>query len=573
MSRRSPPSPPDVPTEAPSPPTATGDGGLRSALRAAPLVVHRVGRDLCYEWVFNAHPDAPGAEVGTPVGAHLSPEERAPYVALLEGVLKTGRPARAQLPFTLPHGVAVFDLSMSPVFDAGGAVVGVTTAGYDVTPLREAQAALAASEERLRLAMAAGRMGTWEADPTTGEASWSEGMWALVGVAPRDAAPDEALWRSLIHPADAEAAAARYAHALATGDSFTDEYRVVRPSDGTVRWLASRGRVFRDAAGRPVRVLGVDYDVTEQRAAEAARRESEARFRHLADAMPQLAFVAEAPPGEPPVPVYYNARWYGYTGMSRPADPAVPPPTNWGDYLHPDDLAPAVAEQRRSAATGTPFELEYRFRRQDGTYRWFLGRAAPVEGEDGAEGNGAVVQWFGTCTDIHDRKRAEAALRESEERLRVALKHAPVIVQRLDRELRYEWMYNAYGDTPPDLIGKHAGTTMAPKEAAPYVRLMQRVLDTGEGARRELTAHLAGRRIVVDLTVEPVRDEEGAVVGVLTAAYDVTRIRQAESALEAAHVKLEAANAGLAEANAELERRVSARTAELEASTARLRES
>ncbi|HZF75954.1 MAG TPA: PAS domain-containing protein [Acetobacteraceae bacterium] len=134
--------------------------------------------------------------------------------------------------------------------------------------------------------------------------------------------------------------------------------------------------------------------------AEARLREGEARFRTLADAMPQMVWSTR-PDG---FHDYYNARWYAFTGMPEGATDGE----GWNDMFHPEDREGAWACWRRSLATGEPYEVEYRLRRHDGAYRWVLGRALPLRDEAGR-----ILRWFGTCTDIDDQKRASEVLARS----------------------------------------------------------------------------------------------------------------------------------------------------------------
>ena len=131
-----------------------------------------------------------------------------------------------------------------------------------------------------------------------------------------------------------------------------------------------------------------------ERAADELRR-SEATFRELADAMPQIVWAAR-PDG---FLDYYNRRWYEFTGMPRGGGGDE----SWAGALHPDDLGPALDTWYAAVRSGEPYQIEYRIRdHRTGSYRWHLGRALPVR-----DAAGAVVRWYGTCTDIDDQKRAE----------------------------------------------------------------------------------------------------------------------------------------------------------------------
>jgi PAS domain S-box-containing protein len=131
-------------------------------------------------------------------------------------------------------------------------------------------------------------------------------------------------------------------------------------------------------------------------------RESEERFRAIANSIDQLIW-ATRPDG---FHDYYNQRWYDYTGAPEGTTDGAA----WNGMFHPDDREQAWKTWRHSLETGEPYHIEYRLRHRSGQYRWVLGRAQPVFDEEGR-----ITRWYGTCTDIHDFKQAQEALRESRE--------------------------------------------------------------------------------------------------------------------------------------------------------------
>lgn len=165
--------------------------------------------------------------------------------------------------------------------------------------------------------------------------------------------------------------------------------------------MLARGQVYFGPDGSPERFPGVALDITERKkldadlaAAAAALAESEARFRAIADSMPQMVWSTLADGSYD----YFNARWYEFTGMAEGnTDGEV-----WNAIFHPEDRTRAWEVWRRSLTTGDLYEIEHRLRRHDGVYRWTLGRAAPLRND-----TGEIIRWFGTCTDIDDLKRIE----------------------------------------------------------------------------------------------------------------------------------------------------------------------
>jgi PAS domain S-box-containing protein len=155
--------------------------------------------------------------------------------------------------------------------------------------------------------------------------------------------------------------------------------------------LRAKVAVFIDLWQKTVEIQRQDALLKEQ-AIRTIERESEERYRSLADAVPQIVWTTD-PDGKV---VFYNERWYEYTGMTRGAEVSAP------EVVHPDDV-PAMNERwKLSQANGRPFEIEYRLRRADGSYRWHLSRAVRQTDE-----SGNVTGWVGSATDIEDRKLAE----------------------------------------------------------------------------------------------------------------------------------------------------------------------
>lgn len=198
-------------------------------------------------------------------------------------------------------------------------------------------------------------------------------------------------WARALHPDDQERTFAKWGAVRATGESFEIEYRL-RRHDGQYRWFLGRAHALRDGTGSITKWFGTCTDIHEQKAAQED-------FAALADTIPQLVWTT-GPTGSH---LYFNQRWTAFTGltMAQSLGPEV-----WALTLHPDDQARARQRWQQSLETGEFYEIEYRFRRHDGEYRWFLAQAYPVRGADGH-----ITKWFGTCTDIHETRQRDLHLR------------------------------------------------------------------------------------------------------------------------------------------------------------------
>ncbi|MBB5694581.1 sensor histidine kinase [Muricoccus pecuniae] len=259
----------------------------------------------------------------------------------------------------------------------------------------QAEARPSWAEQRLALALeASGIAGAWDWDAGTDLIHGDERACALHGVDAGLGARGARGAELLVHvvPEDRPALDRALAAALVGRAPLNISYRVWPPG-GDVGWVMLRGRVLRDAAGTATRLAGVALDISEQKDTEAALRESEARFRAIADTMPQAVW-STLPDGYHD---YFNRRWYEITGTQAGETEGGA----WAEIVHSDDRAVTWERWRHSLATGELYEVEYRLRMADGSWRWFLGRALPVRNS-----RGRITRWFGTCTDIHDIRRA-----------------------------------------------------------------------------------------------------------------------------------------------------------------------
>ena len=207
-------------------------------------------------------------------------------------------------------------------------------------------------------------------------------------------------WTNFVHPEDVEGILTKWRASLATGEIFEYETRV-RSASGHYRWMFHRKVPLRDANGTIVKWYGSSLDIDERKAAEQKIREQETELRNLLDLMPQQVFVF-GPDGRP---MYANQGVLEYFGVD--ADQLVA--ESRINFVHPDDREHFLAERKKGLLTEAPHEIEARLLRHDGIFRWFLFRRNPLKDE-----RGHILRWYGTATDIDDRKRAEEALRTSQ---------------------------------------------------------------------------------------------------------------------------------------------------------------
>ena len=209
-------------------------------------------------------------------------------------------------------------------------------------------------------------------------------------------------WESngtVLHPEDRQRVGELIARSLAAGAPFDFEVRT-RRFDGVYRWLESRVYPLRDAHGQIVRWYDLIIDIDDRKRAEEAAAASKRDLTLIIDTIPSLAWSAR-PDGSAD---FFNQHYLDFTGLTAEEAGGW----GWTAAVHPDDLNGLAETWQRIIALTTPGEAEARFRRSDGTYRWFLVRASPLR-----DPTGRIVKWYGVNTDIDDRKRAESELRQA----------------------------------------------------------------------------------------------------------------------------------------------------------------
>jgi PAS domain S-box-containing protein len=410
---------------------------------------------------------------------------------------------------------------------------------------------LRSSEERYRLVNVATNDVIWDWDLGSDELLWNQGLQRVFGYPLETVAAEIGWWYDHLHPEDRERVVAGIHDVInGGGESWTAEYRF-RRQDGSFATVFDRGHIQRDDQGRPIRMVGSMLDLTERLRQEEALRRSEAQFRQLADALPQLVWITR-PDG---YHEYFNRRWHEYTGTTLEDTKG----DLWSTLLHPDDYQRSIARWRQSLDTGEPYQIEYRFRRAaDGAYRWFLGLALPVRDK-----GGGIFRWFGTCTDIHDLKDAEEKLHQSEEKFRSVFEQAAVGIGRVSfSDARWIDVNEAFcrmlGYSSEEIRAIPWPQITHPEDVDSDLILFRRMaageLDSYTVEKRFI--HKQGHPVWARLALSLARDVDGRPEYEIAVIENITDMKRSEEEIH--------------RLNADLERRVEERTAELTAANQEL---
>jgi PAS domain S-box-containing protein len=351
-------------------------------------------------------------------------------------------------------------------------------------------------------------------------------------------------WLRRLHPDDRDRTLQHFLDAVnGSATHYSSEYRIVRPNDGQIRWIACEAEIERDENGQPVRLVGAHIDITDRNLAKELLRESEARFRLIANSAPVPMWVSKLDGTRG----FANQAYLEFLGLGY--DEALV--FDWRKVLHPDDLSRIVKESVAGEASLKPFVLEARYRRADGAWRWMRSESQPRWDPAGKH-----IGFIGVAHDITTAKEAENELRGLNETLEQRIKERTSQLESNEAQLRaifetsnqYQGLLDLQGNviyanktalagiraTAADVVGKpfwdspwFSGTSGAREVVSDGFATVLR----GESVRAEMLLHLPIGDRYFDFAMRPVFDQHGAVAAVLPEAVDITERRQAEEAL------------------------------------------
>ena len=408
-----------------------------------------------------------------------------------------------------------------PINGPNGEIVGIFGIAPDMTPYIEAKLKLSESEESLREAQSIAGLGSFALDIPSKIWKISPELDALLGI---DADYDrafEGIW-PLVHPDDRAAMAERFrGYFLGKRMAFDSEYRIIRRTDGAVRWVHTRGRLELDARGKPLTLRGTVQDVTERKQAGVELRESKELMQMLIERAP----VALAMFDREMRYLAVSRRWvrdFGFAGKDvighshYEINPDIP--EDWKE-AHRRGLAGETVK-----ADGDPYV------RADGSVQWVRWEIVPWLAGDG--GVGGIIIF---AEDITERMRTESALRESQEQMQLFIGHAPVALAMFDREMRYLAVSRRWAEDhalkAEEILGR-SHYEVNPEVPERWKETHRRGL-AGETQRvdEDLWERDGGAKQWVRWQIIPWRDGSGAIGGIVMFYEDITERKLAEAAL------------------------------------------
>jgi PAS domain S-box-containing protein len=398
---------------------------------------------------------------------------------------------------------------------------------------RRAEAELRENREFMDLASKAGELGLWVRDMEGSEVWANAPLRSLFGFGENVVLRLSDLLAH-VHPDDSARVVSQVQRAQEDGLPFEGEFRTLLP-DGRERWVLTKGRNVDAPKGTGQRRMGVVIDITERKRAEEKLRESDARFRAVADAAPVMIWMS----GTDKLCVFFNKGWLDFTGRTLEQELG----NGWAEGVDREDFDRCLEIYVNSFEARQEFAMEYRLRRRDGEYRLVMDKGVPRFASDGA-----FLGYIGSCIDITEIKRAEDALGEERTFLRQVIDTDPNFIFAKDREGRFtlvnQAVADAYGTTVEELVGKtDADFNPNREEVESFRRMDLEVMNTLQ-ERFILEEHITDARGKVrwlQTVKRPIVGGDGSANQVLGASSDITRRKEAEAEiqrnrLELAHV-------------------------------------
>jgi PAS domain S-box-containing protein len=330
----------------------------------------------------------------------------------------------------------------------------------------------------------------------------------------------------VFHPEDTERLRDQRDLAISRGVPFEYERRV-RRKDGQYRWFLIQYNPLRDQRRELIRWYAAGTDIDDRKRAEDALRASEHELRQMVDSVPGMIAVANSAGQQE----YANKRFLDFTGTTveelRGFD-------GLNLLIHPDEREMVTNEWLRCSALGQPLELDHRLKRFDGVYRWVRVRVDAL-----LDDRGRIVRWYGLLTDIDDQRRAEEALRDSEQHLRLLVETIPALVGRTTAEGKLAYVNRRVIDYFGLELGRLGFRTVHPDDRYAFWGKWRRALKTGEPWEDTYRLRRAdGVYRWFHQRNEPLLDRDGRVVCWYSVGFDITDSREIEETLRSTRRKL-----------------------------------
>ncbi|MGX4771303.1 PAS domain S-box protein [Bradyrhizobium guangdongense] len=405
--------------------------------------------------------------------------------------------------------------------------------------------ALQEREAELARIQRIGRVGGLEVDFREGFKNRRSPEYLMIHGLPAEAADEtHEDWVSRIHPDDRDATVKHFFDALAgASEDYTAEYRIIRPSDGQTRWIRVVAKIERDTDGRAIRLVGAHIDITDQALARETLRESEERFRLIADSAPVPIWVTKLDRTRS----FANQAYVDFVGL--PYEQAIA--FDWRKVLHPDDLPHVLQQSVQGEASLKPFVLEARYKNASGEWRWLRSESQPRW-----DPTGKHIGFIGVAHDITVAKQAEIELRKLNETLEERIAERTAELESNEARLRailatsnqYQGLVNLEGELlyanttaldgikarSEDVIGKPFWETpwfTGTDGMSAAVREAFETVLKGQPVRMEMRLRLPIGERDFEFGMRPVLDRHGNITGAVPEAVDITERRRGEEAL------------------------------------------
>jgi PAS domain S-box-containing protein len=467
------------------------------------------------------------------------PEDRAAVQETIDRASRDGKDFDHEHRLLMPDGEVKYVHAVArAVSDASGSIefVGAVT---DVTVAKETERKLRRSEAYLAEAQRLSRTSSWALDVRRQEFIYrSPEVYHLFGFDPEKDPLSPQSFEKRILPEDRGRFVEMVHQAVREKTDFEVDFRIDLP-DGPARYVHSVGHPLVGGDGEVIELVGTHVDVTEQHLAKEALekafdeiKKSEDRLRLVIDTIPTLVWRS----GPDGVPDFVNQPALDYTGLSFDQIE-----TGWPRAFHPDDKKGMLVKWSAIRESGMPGELVARLRRFDGEYRWFLFRAVPLRDEQGN-----IVKWYGSSTDIEDRKRAEEALREGEQRFRDYAETASDWFWETGPDHSLTRISEHVGDigfVPSGLAGMSRWDIATDTESEPEKWRMHRAMIDARQPFRDFvfTVNGTGSPVYVRMSGKPIYGTNGNFLGYRGTGTNITaaiRADHAERALREAQDEL-----------------------------------